>query len=100
MDNTPNSRINPDLPEDPVLRARFIAVRTAGGVSKVARSVGLVNHQSVRRWFGDGAPSPQQARQLVALCGNTVTLQQLLPDVYGGLTAEELGYSPEGTAAP
>lgn len=86
---------NPDMPTDPVLRARFIAIRTAGGNVKVARAVGLKNHGSVRRWMIDGTPSPEQARALVKLCGNVVSLADILPDVYGGLSVTELGYAPE-----
>lgn len=87
------------LPTDPVMRARCIAIRTAGGTSKVARAMGLKNHRSVSRWMENYDPRPEQARVLVKLCDNVVSLADILPDVYGGLTAEELGYQPEAPQA-
>ncbi|QYW06370.1 hypothetical protein HXXDennis_49 [Xanthomonas phage HXX_Dennis] len=89
---------NPELPLDPVLRARYVAIRSAGGVTKVAQGVGLQNHESVSRWWKNtnSHPKPEQARKLVKLCGGVVTLQEILPSVYGGLTCKELGYTPEG----
>ncbi len=87
---------NPNLPDDPVRRARYVAIRTAGGTSKVAKAIGLKNHESVRRWTGDADPKPEQARTLVKLCGGVVTLAEILPGVYGDLTVAELGYAPAG----
>lgn len=91
---------SPTLPTDPVLRARCIAIRTAGGTSKVARAMSLKNHRSVSRWIEHGHdPKPEQARILVKLCGNVVSLADVLPGVYGGLTTLELGYAPEAGQA-
>jgi len=87
------------LPTDPVMRARCIAIRTAGGTSKVARAMGLKNHRSVSRWMESYDPRPEQARILVKLCGNVVTLADILPTVYADLTSDELGYQPEAPTA-
>ena len=76
---------NPDLPADPVRRARFVAIRATGKKT----------HESVRRWYVNTDPSPADARTLVKLCDHVVTLQEILPDAFAGLTAQELGYQPE-----
>lgn len=86
---------NPELPEDPVRRARFVAIRAAGGTVRVARATGKKTHESVRRWYINTEPSPADARKLVQLCDYVVTLQEILPDAFGQLTAQELGYQPE-----
>lgn len=86
---------NPELPEDPVRRARFVAIRAAGGTVRVARATGKKTHESVRRWYINTEPSPADARTLVQLCDYVVTLQEILPDAFGQLTAQELGYQPE-----
>lgn len=90
---------NDALPADPVMRARVVAIRIAGGNSMVARAIGLKNHESIRRWTINTDPKPEHARILVQLCGGVVTLSELLPSVYGGLTADELGYQPEAAKA-
>lgn len=89
---------NPDLPEDPVRRARFVAIRAAGGTSRVARATGKKAHESVRRWYVNTDPSPADARTLVQLCDYVVTLPEILPEAFAGLTAQELGYQPEADA--
>ena len=86
---------NPDLPADPVRRARFVAIRAAGGTVRVARATGKKTHESVRRWYVNTDPSPADARTLVKLCDHVVTLQEILPAAFAGLTAQELGYQPE-----
>lgn len=90
---------NPELPDDPVRRARFVAIRAAGGTVRVARATGKKTHESVRRWYINTDPSPADARTLVQLCDYVVTLQEVLPEAYGNLSPQELGYQPE-TAAP
>ena len=90
---------NPELPEDPVRRARYIAIRTAGGTVRVARATGKKTHESVRRWYVNTDPSPADARTLVKLCDYVVTLQEVLPDAFADLTAQELGYQPEVAAS-
>lgn len=87
-------RQNPDLPEDPVRRARYVAIRAAGGNVGVARAIGRKSHESVRRWYVDTEPKASDARTLVKLCDNIVTLREILPSVFEGLTVEELGYTP------
>lgn len=88
------SKQNPELPEDPVRRARYVAIKTAGGTVRVARSIGKKSHETVRRWYLDTDPTAADARVLVRLCDNVVTLQDILPDAYKGLTSDELGYLP------
>lgn len=83
-----------DLPEDPVRRARFVAIRMAGGTVAVSRAIGRKNHETVRRWYVDSEPSAANARTLVKLCDGVVKLAEILPDVFGGLTVAELGYVP------
>lgn len=89
---------NPEMPEDPVRRARFVAIRAAGGTVRVARATGKKTHESVRRWYISTDPSPADARVLVQLCDYIVTLQEILPDAFRDLTARELGYQPEPVA--
>lgn len=89
-----NTEETGNLPIDPVLRARSVAIRTAGGPSRVAKALGLKNHESVSRWLKTYDPKPEQARVLVQLCGNVVSLAEILPTVYGELSVTELGYSP------
>lgn len=86
---------NPELPDDPVRRARFVAIRAAGGTVRVARATGKKTHESVRRWYVNTEPSAADARTLVQLCDYVVTLPEILPGAFAGLTAQELGYQPE-----
>ncbi len=83
-----------NMPTDPVYLARFQAIRAAGGASHVARQLGFSKGEAVRLWYVSRDPSPEHARQLVAMCGNIVNLQQILPAAFAGLTAVELGYEP------
>ncbi len=85
---------NPEMPDDPVRRARFVAIRAAGGTVRVARAIGKKSHETVRRWYTDTDPTAADARVLVRLCDNVVTLDQVLPDAFAGLTQAELGYVP------
>lgn len=89
---------NPELPEDPVRRARYVAVKAAGGTVRVARAIGKKSHETVRRWYIDTEPTPADARVLAKLCGHAVTLKDLLPAAYDQLTTTELGYAPEAAA--
>lgn len=84
----------PGMPDDPVRRARWQAIRAAGGASHVGRAMGFKKGEAVRLWYVDRDPSAEQARQLVALSGGIVTLEQILPGTFGGLTVAELGYTP------
>lgn len=89
---------NPELPDDPVRRARFVAIRAAGGTVRVARATGKKTHESVRRWYINTEPSAADARKLVQLCDYVVTLPEILPEAFGGLSTQELGYQPEPAA--
>lgn len=89
---------NPQLPEDPVRRARFVAIRAAGGTVRVARAIGKKSHETVRRWYTDTDPTAQDARTLVGLCGGVVKLPDILPEAFAHLTQAELGYAPALTA--
>ena len=86
------------MPSDPVLRARWQAIRAAGGASHVARIFGYKRGEAVRKWYVEGsttAPTPVQARELVKMAGGIITLEALLPETYGDLTVAELGYQPQ-----
>lgn len=85
---------NPELPEDPVRRARYVAIRAAGGTVRVARAIGKKSHETVRRWYVDTDPTAVDARTLVRLCDGVVKLPEILPDAFGHLTTDELGYAP------
>jgi hypothetical protein len=87
-------RQNPALPEDPIRRARYVAIRAAGGTVSVARAIGKKSHETVRRWYVDTDPTAGDARTLVRLCDNVVKLDQILPDAFANLTQAELGYAP------
>lgn len=92
---------NPELPDDPVRRARFVAIRAAGGTVKVAQAIGKKSHETVRRWYTDAEPSAADARVLVRLCDGVVKLPDILPAAFGALTLAELGYHPaEPEAVP
>lgn len=90
---------NPELPEDPVRRARYVAIRAAGGTVRVARAIGKKSHETVRRWYVDTDPTAVDARTLVRLCDGVVKLPEILPDAFAGLTVDELGFQPEAANA-
>lgn len=84
-----------DLPADPVDRARLVAIRVAGGSSKVAREINR-SRGYVDKMYAGGTMEAKEARVLARMTDGVVTLRELLPDVYGGLTTKELGYTPSG----
>ena len=84
----------PGMPTDPVRRARWTAIRAAGGASHVGRTLGYTKGEPVRMWYVSRDPSPAEARKLVAMCQGAATLAEILPDAFKGLTAAELGYRP------
>ena len=90
----PEPVLAPGMPDDPVRRARWIAIKAAGGASHVGRALGFTKGEAVRLWYVDRDPTPKQARELVRMCAGAATLQQILPDAYDGLTVAELGYAP------
>jgi hypothetical protein len=85
----------PGMPTDPVLLARWQAIRAAGGASHVARELGYSKGEGVRLWYVNRDPTAEQARKLVQMAGGVVTLAQVLPSAYADLTAAELGYTPQ-----
>lgn len=85
----------PGMPEDPVLRARWQAIKAAGGASFVGRALGFKKGESVRLWYVDRDPTAEQARKLVELSQGAATLHQILPGAFAGLTEAELGYRPQ-----
>jgi hypothetical protein len=84
----------PGMPADPVRRARWIAIKAAGGASHVGRTMGFTKGEAVRLWYVNRDPTPEQARKLVQLSGGAATLQQILPAAFDQLTVAELGYQP------
>lgn len=79
-------------------RKRLIqaAIHVAGGTVRVSRELGYKTAESVRKFYATDTEVPaEKARDLVRLSGGTLTLQQARPDLYDGLTPEELGYTPQ-----
>ncbi len=78
-----------------VMAARVKAVEEAGGSSHVARELGVsrVYLDDIR--YRGLKIDPRIARGIVALAGGKVTLQQIAPDQFKGLTVKELGYTPK-----
>lgn len=85
----------PGMPTDPVRRARWVAIKAAGGASHVGRALGFKKGEAVRLWYVDRDPTAEQARKLIELCGGAATLADVLPSAFAGLTAAELGYAPK-----
>ena len=85
----------PGMPTDPVRLARWQAIKAAGGASHVGRALGFKKGEAVRLWYVDRDPTAEQARKLVHLAGGVVSLAQVLPGAFDGLTVAELGYSPK-----
>lgn len=84
----------PGMPTDPVRLARWQAIKAAGGASHVGRVLGFKKGEAVRLWYVDRDPTAEHARKLVELSGGAVTLAQILPGAFSGLTVAELGYAP------
>lgn len=84
----------PGMPHDPVKQARWRAIRMAGGASFVGRELGFSKGEAVRLWYVDRDPTAEQARKLVELVDGAVTLREILPAAFDGLTAAHLGYTP------
>ena len=82
------------MPTDPIRRARWQAIKAAGGASHVGRTLGFTKGEAVRLWYVDRDPTAEQARKLVQLSGGVVSLAQILPGAFADLTAAELGYQP------
>lgn len=85
----------PGMPTDPVRLARWQAIKAAGGASFVGRALGFKKGEAVRLWYVDRDPTAEQARKLVELARGTVSLAQVLPSAFAGLSVAELGYAPQ-----
>lgn len=83
------------VPTDPTLLARYMAIQAAGNATIVAKALGFSRGEAVRLWYVNREPTAQQARKLAELGNYQVPLAQILPEVFGDLTAKELGYTPK-----
>ncbi len=76
-----------------------IGIGAAGGTVVIAKALGFASAESVGAWYRLGRLVPaEKARQFVAMTNGTITLQQIRPDLFGGLTTSELGYTPRRAA--
>lgn len=87
---------------DKVRASRLKAINEAGGVTHVARTLGVSRPVIERLLNGDSRPGrsgsnldPRIARGIIALCDGKVTLKQIAPETFKGLTVKELGYTPK-----
>jgi len=89
------------LPADEA-RARKIrsAVRAAGGTVKLARALGYQTAESIRKFYAMGVEVPaEKCRAFVAEAKGSITLYELRPDIFAGLSTQELGYKPKSERA-
>lgn len=71
------------------------AIAAAGGTLKVARELGYKTAERVRHFYAPGYPVPaEKCRDFVRISHGLLNLRILRPDLYGGLTTQELGYQP------
>lgn len=71
------------------------AVKLGGGLKKVAPKVGRC-HQAIGHWYHNpNRMEPSLARELSRLSGFQVSVTDMRPDVFDGLTEAELGYRPK-----
>lgn len=99
MPSTPN-RITAQ--QEVAIRA---GIGAAGGIIKMSRELGYKTAERVRQFYARGCGVPaEKARAFVKAAQGAVNLVQVRPDLYAGLTVEELGYSPraqrQGRVAP
>lgn len=79
----------------PEARAVRTAVKVLGGAKAVAPMVNR-SHQAVQKWTED--PARMQAthvRELSKAGGYKIPVSAMRPDVFAGLTVQELGYLPK-----
>lgn len=82
--------IPPDEHRSRLIRA---AIAAGGGLMEVAKQLGYKTAERVRHFYAPGLPVPaEKARKFVALSHGVVTLRVIRPDLYDGLTVQELGY--------
>lgn len=91
-------RTSEEISATPEAKAVRLAVRMVGSAAKVGRIVGR-STQAVQKWTEDpGKMDPILARALSRATGYKVPVSQMLPEVYGNLTLQEIGYLPEAYA--
>jgi DNA-binding transcriptional regulator YdaS (Cro superfamily) len=84
---------------DQITAHQEVAIRAgigaAGGLNRMARELGYRTAERVRQFYARGSGVPaEKCRAFVRAAQGAVTLLQVRPDLYAGLTVEELGYSP------
>lgn len=78
------------------LEALRVAVYLSGGAARVAQRMGYLTGESVRRFFQGLKPVPaEKAALLREAIERRLTLTEIRPDIYAGLTVEALGYRPK-----
>jgi hypothetical protein len=76
-------------------RSRLIraAITAMGGITNAAKALGYNTGERVRHFYAPGLPVPaEKCRDFVRLSHGIVDLRTIRPDLYGDLTAQELGY--------
>lgn len=76
-------------------RSRMIraAIAAMGGITKAAKALGYKTGERVRHFYAPGLPVPaEKCRDFVRMSHGIVDLRTIRPDLYGDLTARELGY--------
>jgi DNA-binding transcriptional regulator YdaS (Cro superfamily) len=90
-----NRRTVEEISATPQARAVREAVRQIGGTEATGILVERCS-QAVQKWmeFPEKMP-PAIARKISRATGYRVPVASLKPDIFGGLTLQELGYVPE-----
>ena len=71
-------------------------IAAAGGLLAVAKVLGYKTTERIRHFYAPGYPVPaEKCRAFVRLSDGALNLQTLRPDLYAGLTTQELGYQPQ-----
>jgi hypothetical protein len=84
--------IQPDQQRTTLIRA---AIAAAGGTVQVARTLGYKTAERVRGFYAPGYPVPaEKCRAFVRMSHGLLNLRTVRPDLYDGLTLQELGYQP------
>lgn len=93
----PQNKRNPADMTDEQLEQLRVAVYLSGGAAKVAKAMGYRTGESIRRFcIKGGKPVPaERCEEFRIATGNRLALADIRPDLYGGLNAEALGYTPK-----
>lgn len=84
-----------EISATPEAQAVRRAVKIIGGTTQTGRLFG-VSQQAVQKWTEDPSRMhPLTARKLSQLVEYQVTVAEMQPDVFRGLSVEELGYLPK-----